>query len=82
MRHTTYGGLIVLLLLLGLADIASAQRPFRRPPFGGGFRSADQLKEGDAAPDFTLKMMAGKETVTLSSFKDKRPVALIFGSYT
>ncbi|MCH7712281.1 MAG: hypothetical protein IIC99_01535 [Chloroflexi bacterium] len=39
-------------------------------------------KEGDIPPDFNLKRMGSEEKVRLSSFKGKRPVALIFGSYT
>jgi hypothetical protein len=34
------------------------------------------------APDFTLKSPDGKTTFTLSAFKDKKPVAIIFGSFT
>lgn len=38
---------------------------------------------GDVAPDFDLPTLANvKKTVKLSSFAGKRPVALIFGSYT
>lgn len=37
---------------------------------------------GEPAPDFTLKPPDGGEPVTLSSFAGKKPVALIFGSYT
>ena len=37
---------------------------------------------GDAPPDFNLKLVGLKERVRLSSFKDEKPVALIFGSYT
>ena len=40
------------------------------------------MKAGDAAPDFELKTLDGKKSVKLSSFRGKRPVALIFGSYT
>ncbi|HMQ22911.1 MAG TPA: hypothetical protein PKE00_10510 [Planctomycetota bacterium] len=47
------------------------------------------LAEGDVAPDFTLPYVGkvkasegGKATLRLSSFRGKRPVALIFGSYT
>jgi hypothetical protein len=39
-------------------------------------------KAGDIAPDFTLQNIAGTETITLSSFRGQKPVALIFGSYT
>lgn len=42
----------------------------------------DKLKVGDKAPDFTLADPAGKNPVTLSSFKDKKPVVLVFASYT
>ena len=37
---------------------------------------------GDVPPDFDLKLVGSKERVRLSSFKDEKPVALIFGSYT
>ncbi len=37
---------------------------------------------GDAAPDFSLKTLDGKETIRLSQFQGKQPVVLIFGSYT
>ena len=47
-----------------------------------GERHNDTLKVGDAAPDFTLSDPTGKRQVTLSSFQGKRPVVLIFGSYT
>jgi hypothetical protein len=45
-------------------------------------RSEGKLKPGDAAPGFSLKH-SGKETrVSLEQFRGKRPVALVFGSYT
>ncbi len=38
---------------------------------------------GDMAPDFALPLVKDRKTlVTLSSFRGKKPVALIFGSYT
>ena len=37
---------------------------------------------GETPPDFFLKQMGSDERVRLSSFSGKRPVALIFGSYT
>jgi len=49
---------------------------------GRGERWPDKLKVGDMAPDFTLKSLDGPQTVTLSDFRGKRPVVLIFGSYT
>jgi peroxiredoxin len=43
---------------------------------------AGKLKAGDMAPDFTLKVMHKEAEVTLSSFRGKLPVVLVFGSYT
>ena len=37
---------------------------------------------GETPPDFDLKLSGSDERVQLSGFKDKNPVALIFGSYT
>ncbi len=39
-------------------------------------------KAGDMAPDFTLFDTTGALSVTLSDFRGKRPVALVFGSFT
>lgn len=39
-------------------------------------------KAGDLAPDFTLTDVSGMESVTLSEFRGKKPVALVFGSFT
>ena len=40
------------------------------------------LKVGDAAPTFKLKTLDGKAEVQLAAFKGKKPVVLVFGSYT
>jgi hypothetical protein len=40
------------------------------------------LKPGDMAVDFDLKRLTSSERVSLSSFRGKMPVALVFGSYT
>ncbi len=37
---------------------------------------------GDAAPDFTLPTHDGTANVTLSDSFGKRPVVLVFGSFT
>lgn len=39
-------------------------------------------KVGDPAPDFTLSDIRGENTIRLSAFQGKKPVALIFGSFT
>ena len=40
------------------------------------------VAEGDPAPDFELPTLDGDETVCLASLLERRPVALVFGSYT
>jgi len=45
-------------------------------------RWPDKLKEGDAAPDFTLKSPDEKTTFKLSTFAGKKPVLLVLASYT
>jgi hypothetical protein len=39
-------------------------------------------KFGELAPDFTLITQHGKGKISLADYRDKRPVVLIFGSYT
>ena len=39
-------------------------------------------RAGDIAPDFTLYDIDGKDSVTLSELRGKKPVALVFGSFT
>jgi hypothetical protein len=66
----------ILALWAAAAGAASAQG--RRPP-------DNAPKQGSAAPDFTLYRLDDpqqKSPVKLSSFKGKKPVVLIFGSYT
>lgn len=37
---------------------------------------------GDAAPDFALRTPGGERTVKLSDYRGRKPVVLIFGSFT
>lgn len=39
-------------------------------------------RAGDMAPDFTLFDISGEKSITLSDFRGKKPVALVFGSFT
>jgi hypothetical protein len=39
-------------------------------------------KPGDIAPDFELHDTNGENPVRLSDYRHKKPVALIFGSFT
>jgi hypothetical protein len=56
----------------------------RAVPFPPMWRWARRgsLAPGDLAPDFTLSTIDHTGTVTLSSHRGKRPVVLVFGSYT
>ncbi len=58
--------------------------PFLLFPFETMWKHAraGHLNVGDQAPDFTLPMLDGSQTVSLASFRGKQPVVLIFGSYT
>jgi peroxiredoxin len=46
------------------------------------FARGGNLKHGDEAPDFNLPTQDKSRQVRLSSFRGKRPVVLVFGSYT
>jgi len=48
----------------------------------GRRREGEITTEGKPAPDFKLKTVDGKHEAQLASFKGKKPVALLFGSYT
>jgi len=39
-------------------------------------------KVGEEAPDYSLHDVNGENQVRLSDFRGKKPVALIFGSFT
>lgn len=64
---------------------AYSGRTVKSPRDGMGLiqaRSRNCPRVGEMAPDFTLKTADGKRSVTLSSFRGKRPVVLVFGSFT
>ncbi len=42
----------------------------------------DTPRVGEAAPDFELSDINGKSRIRLSDFASRKPVALIFGSFT
>ena len=43
---------------------------------------ANAPKAGGEAPDFELKDVNGENSVRLSDYQGRKPVALIFGSFT
>jgi len=53
-------------------------------PFEHMWNSArgGDLRVGDPAPDFTLPRLDRSARVQLASFRGRRPVVLVFGSYT
>ena len=53
---------------------AANQRPSRQRAAG--------LKVGEDAPTFKLKSLDGKSETDLAAFKGKKPIVLIFGSYS
>jgi len=71
----------LILLSFSVVAAAFAQVPKVVTPGQMGDR-AGNLRVGDVAPDFDLKVMHKESHVVLSSFRNKRPVALVFGSYT
>ncbi|HLX45521.1 MAG TPA: hypothetical protein VKR43_18880 [Bryobacteraceae bacterium] len=62
-----------------LPPVAFMVLPFQ--PLWMGAR-AGKLHVGQEAPVFVLKTADGGSEVRLDSFRGKRPVVLIFGSYT
>jgi peroxiredoxin Q/BCP len=60
--------------------IATAPAPAQSGPKDGAGLSAtelDRVKAGEPAPDFTLEDADGK-AITLSDFRDKKSVVLVF----
>lgn len=78
----------ILWLTSGMSSISNGQGKktgnpgeINTPP-AFGERKITKLRVGDAAPNFTLPVLNKTQEVTLASFKNKKPVVLIFGSYT
>jgi hypothetical protein len=68
-------------------EVVESQRGNYSPRVRGaleGIVARDEMgpRVGQEPPDFFLKRMGSDEKVRLSSFKGRRPVALVFGSYT
>ena len=59
-----------------------ARRADAKPSPEALARREGKLKVGDMAADFTLKRPRSEERVSLSQYRGKLPVALVFGSYT
>ena len=72
---------LMLILTLAAPPVLHLDREINTPP-ARGERIKDRLAAGDVAPDFSLPLLKGGGEVALSSFRGKRPVVLIFASYT
>jgi hypothetical protein len=69
-------------LVLG-ADLLVHSMEWRNEELAWQLRlDPESPKVGDLAPDFELQNPEGDVQIRLSDFRGKRPVALIFGSYT
>ena len=75
--------LLSAAIVLSLSAIeSSAQQRNQGREKARRLMSGVNLKVGQMAPDFALKTKEQDKTVTLSSFRGKKPVVLVFGSYT
>lgn len=70
--HTRRAVVLTLAALAAMPALARPPNPKRTPG----------VEVGAEAPDFTLRMLNSDETVQLSKVIGKRPVVLVFGSYT
>lgn len=91
-------GLIVLLTIIFIVAVLVLTGQFQKIPtvrlFINIFRyrkietewqikyDAYAPKEGEPAPDFELMDVKGGKSIKLSEFKGRKPVGLIFGSFT
>ena len=62
------------LLALALGILAACALPAQR--------AEGNLRAGDMAPDFYLKVRGSDRWLRLSDFRGVKPVALVFGSFT
>jgi len=67
-----------------MMEFTAAMEPERRTAMMQFLAERETLAPeiGSDAPDFKLPRLGSPEQVQLSSFRGRKPVALIFGSYT
>jgi len=75
MRHPTLFGQV----MARVPEPVMVALPFRRLWF---IAREGRLKAGDIAPDFNLATSDMKSRIQLASWRGRKPVVLVFGSYT
>ncbi len=66
-----------------VSSLPQTSQPDRQlPPSHPSLMMRPGPQQGTVAPDFTLKLKDGTKQVTLSDFRGKSPVVLVFGSFT
>jgi hypothetical protein len=81
MRVRVLSGLLALVVATAGPGQEKRAGEVNTPP-AKGERPKDTLRVGDRAPDFALPDLKTKKEVRLANFAGKKPVVLIFGSYT
>jgi hypothetical protein len=82
MPHSIHSAFVVLVALSLTAQGWSQNPDSTKRRSAADRPQAGSLRPGDEAPNFKLARLGGGEEVELASFRGKRPVVLIFGSYT
>ena len=84
MKKSLAVAITILMCVIFLAPdcLAQGDRERKRKKRRGMRSDKNALKVGEIAPNFKLKSLDGKSETELSEFKGKKPVVLIFGSYT
>ena len=73
---------LVMMVPFMLSESSYSQRNRDQKKQRGRRSDANALKVGQQAPQFTLKSLDGKSETRLKDYQDKKPIVLIFGSYT
>ena len=81
-----FGAVTLAFLFLSQIGVGQGKKDGKageiNTPPAPGERKVTKLRLGDPAPDFTLPDLKRTKETRLSSFQGKKPVVLIFGSYT
>ena len=83
MKPLLFIAIAVSGLLVGCnREVPIAKKPIYTPPKSRYSHEYDGPMLGEIAPAFTLTSLDQKTTTHLAEFRGKRPVVLIFGSYS